>query len=79
MVKAAQFLFILALPVAVVLGGLVAFFAVGAFFEALEEPAELRRRIEGAFRKPVRPAQPVGPDHYYHEYWKDPGAKPQAS
>jgi hypothetical protein len=79
MVKAAQFLFILALPVAVVLGGLVAFFAVGAFFEALEEPAELRRRIEGAFRKPVRPAQPVGPDHYYHEYWKDPGAIPQAS
>ncbi len=55
--------------------GSVGFFAIGAFFEALEEPAVLGKRIEAAFRKPVRPAQPIGPDHYYHEYWKKPGAK----
>lgn len=79
MARLAQFLFIVALPLLVVGGGLVAFFAVGAFFEAVEEPAVLKRRIEAAFRRPLRPAQPIGPDHYYHEYWKDPGAKPQAS
>ena len=52
---------------------------VGAFFEALEEPAELKRRIESAFRKPPKAPLPIGPDHYYHQYWKDTGAKPQAS
>lgn len=77
-VRLFQFAFIVALPLIAVGGGLVAFFAVGAFFEALEEPAELKRRIEAAFRRPVRPAQPIGPDHYYHEYWKDPAVKPQA-
>lgn len=79
MEKVGEFLFILALPLLAVGGGLVAFFAVGAFFEATEEPSELKRRIEGAFRRPPKPAQPIGPDHYYHQYWKDPGAKPQAS
>ena len=79
MERIVQFAFIVALPLVAVIGGLVGFFAVGAFFEALEEPAVLGKRIEAAFRKPVRPAQPIGPDHYYHQYWKDPGAKPQAS
>jgi hypothetical protein len=74
-----QFAFIVALPLLAVGGGLVAFFAVGAFFEALEEPAELKRRIEAAFRRPVRPAQPIGPDHYYHQYWTDPKASTQPS
>jgi len=76
--KIVQFLFIVALPLLAVGGGLVAFFAVGAFFEAVEDPAELRRRIEGAFRRPPKAPQPIGPDHYYHQYWKDPGAKSQA-
>ena len=76
--KVVQFLFIVALPLVAVGGGLAAFFAVGAFFEAVEEPAELKRRIEAAFRRPPKPAQPIGPDHYYHQYWKDSGAKPQA-
>jgi hypothetical protein len=39
MEKIAQFLFIVALPLVAVGGGLVALFAVGAFFDALEEPA----------------------------------------
>jgi hypothetical protein len=73
--KIAQFLFIVALPLVVVGGGLVTFFAVGAFFEATEEPAELKRRIEAAFRRPPKTPRPIGPDHYYHQYWKDTGAK----
>jgi hypothetical protein len=75
MEKLTQFVFIVALPLVVVGGGLVAFFAVGAFFEATEEPTELKRRIEAAFRKPPKAPQPIGPDHYYHQYWKDTGAK----
>ena len=77
--KIFQFLFIVALPLVMVGGGLVGFFAIGAFFEALEEPAELKRRIESAFRRPLKPARRIGPDHYYHQYWEDPGAKPRAS
>lgn len=75
MEKLFQFLFIVALPLVAVGGGLVTFFAVGALFEALEEPAELKRRIEAAFRKPPKPSQPIGPDHYYHQYWTDTPAK----
>jgi hypothetical protein len=74
MEKLAQFVFVVALPLVIVGGGLVTFFAVGAFFEALEEPAELKRRIESAFRRPLKPARRIGPDHYYHQYWKDTGA-----
>ena len=76
--KLAQFVFIVALPLVVVGGGLVTFFAVGAYFEALEEPAELKRRIESAFRRPLKPARPIGPDHYYHQYWKTRGPEPRA-
>jgi hypothetical protein len=76
--KLAQFVFIVALPLVVVGGGLVTFFAVGAFFEALEEPAELKRRIESAFRRPLKPARAIGPDHYYHQYWKTRGPEPRA-
>lgn len=79
MERLVQFAFIVLLPLAAVIGGLVGFFAIGAFFEALEDPAVLGKRIEAAFRKPVRPAHPIGPDHYYHQYWNDPGAKPHAS
>ena len=78
MEKFAQFVFIVVLPLVVLGGGLVAFFAVGAFFEATEEPSELKRRNEAAFRRPPKPPQPIGPDHYYHQYWEQTGAKPGA-
>ena len=73
--KLAQFLFIVVLPLVVVGGGLVSFFAVGAFFEALEDPAVLGKRIEGAFRKPVAAPKPIQADHYYQQHWAPP-AKP---
>lgn len=73
--KIAQFLFIVALPLAIVAGGLVSFFAVGAFFEALEDPVLLGKRIEGAFRRPVAAPKPVEADHYYQQHWAAP-AKP---
>jgi len=68
-VKIGQFLFIVAIPLVVVAGGLVSFFAVGAFFEALEDPAVLGKRIEGAFRKPVAAPKPLPADHYYQQHW----------
>lgn len=73
--KLVQFLFIVAVPLVAVVGGLVSFFAVGAFFEALEDPAVLGKRIEGAFRKPVAAPKPVAPDHYYQPHWA-PAARP---
>jgi hypothetical protein len=79
MEKVFQFLFVIAVPLLLVGGGLVTFFGVGALFEALEEPEELKRRIEGAFRKPPKPSHPIGPDHYYRQYWTEPPAKRSAS
>jgi len=38
-------------------------------FDALDHPQEVRGRIEGAFRRPPRPARMAGPDHYYQPYW----------
>jgi len=64
-----EFLFIVALPLLVVAGGLVSLFAVGALFDALENPGDLRGRIEGAFRRPPKPPKPPGSDHYYTPYW----------
>jgi len=68
-----EFLFILAVPLAVVAGALVTLFAVGAFFDATENPAAFRARIEGAFRRPPKPPKQVGPDHYYRQYWQGGG------
>ena len=65
-----QFLFILLIPLVLVGGGLVTLFAVGALFDALENPDELRGRIEGAFRRPPRDPQTPGADHYYRPYWR---------
>jgi hypothetical protein len=75
MLKLGQFAFIVVLPLVAVVGGLVSFFAVGAFFEALEDPAVLGKRIEGAFRRPVAPARAIAADHYYQQHWAAP-AKP---
>lgn len=65
-----QFLFILVLPVVVAAGGLVTLFALGAFFDAAENPDDLRARIEGAFRRPLKPPHGTGPKHYYRAYWQ---------
>jgi hypothetical protein len=67
-----QFAFIVAVPLVLVAGGLVTLFALGALFDALEHPDELRARIEGAFRKPPAPFRTTGKDHYYRPYWKSP-------
>jgi hypothetical protein len=64
-----QFLFILAVPLIVVAGALVTLFGVGALFDALEHPDELRARIEGAFRRPAKASKNAGADHYYRSYW----------
>jgi hypothetical protein len=69
MVELAQFLFILAVPLLAVAGGLVTLFAVGALFDALENPKEISGRIEAFFRGRPRPSGPAPADHYYKPYW----------
>ena len=64
-----EFLFIVILPLVIVTGALVSLFAVGALFDALENPGHLRGRIDGAFRRPPKPPRPPGSDHYYKAYW----------
>ena len=66
---AIQFLFIVLVPLILVAGAVVTLFAVGALFDALEHPQELRRRIEGAFRRPQKTGKLAGSDHYYRPYW----------
>jgi hypothetical protein len=70
MTAVVQFLFIVILPLVVVAGALVTLFALGALFDALENPRELRARIEGAFKRPLRAARRTAPDHYYQPYWE---------
>jgi hypothetical protein len=64
-----QFAFIVVLPLVLVGGGLATLFAVGALFDALEDPQALRTRIEGAFKPSTRPARTPGADHYYRPHW----------
>jgi hypothetical protein len=71
--KAAGFALILLLPLVVIAGALVTLFAVGALFDALDHPSEVRGRIEAAFRRPSRPSRMAGPDHYYQPYWSGRG------
>jgi hypothetical protein len=65
-----QFLFIVAVPLVAVGGGLVTLFLVGFVFDTLENPEAASRAIEGAFRRPPRPSKMTGPDHYYRPYWQ---------
>jgi hypothetical protein len=67
-----QFLFIVLVPLVLVAGAVVSLFAVGALFDALEHPGEIRGRIEGAFRRPPAPPKTPGDDHYYRPYWAKP-------
>ena len=69
MAEAIQFLFIVVVPLVLVAGGLASLFAVGALFDALENPGDLRARVEGLFRRPLRPPKTPGPDHYYRPHW----------
>ena len=71
--KALGFALILLLPLVVIGGALVSLFAVGALFDALDHPQEVRGRIDGAFRRPPRPARRTRPDHYYQPYWSGRG------
>lgn len=64
-----QLLFIVAVPIAAVAGGLVSLFAVGALFDALDHPEELKQRIEAAFRRPPKAPRGIGKDHYYRPFW----------
>jgi hypothetical protein len=66
---AIQFAFIVIVPLVVVGGAIVSLFAVGALFDALENPGELQSRVEGLFRRPPRPPRTPGPDHYYAPHW----------
>lgn len=70
MVEAVQILFIIAIPLVLVGGAVATLFAVGALFDALEHPEELKGRIEGLFRRPPKPPTTPGPDHYYRPYWQ---------
>ena len=63
------FLFIVAVPLVVVAGGLVTLFAVGALFDFLENQEAFAKRIEAAFRRPPKTPTGTGPDHYYRPYW----------
>jgi hypothetical protein len=65
-----QFLFIVAVPLVVVGGGLVTLFLVGFVFDTLENPEAATRAIEAAFRRPQKPSKPAGADHYYRPYWQ---------
>jgi hypothetical protein len=71
--KFAGFAFIFLLPLVVIAGGLLTLFAVGALFDALDHPSEVRTRIDAAFRRPPRPARMTAPDHYYQPYWSGRG------
>lgn len=64
-----RFAFIVALPLLVVAGAVVSLFAIGAVFDALDDPGALRARVEGLFRRPPRPPREVGKDHYYRPHW----------
>lgn len=68
-----QFAFIVLVPIVLVAGALVTLFALGALFDVLDHPEELRGRIEAAFRRPPRPPRMPGEEHYYKPYWASRG------
>ena len=72
MTELLQFAFIVVLPLIIVGGAVASLFAIGALFEALEDPQGLRSRIEAAFRRPPNPPKTPGRDHYYKPYWQSP-------
>jgi hypothetical protein len=71
MERVIQFLFIVGLPLVLVAVGLVKLFAIGALFDALDHPSEVRTRIEDLFRASTAPARETAADHYYRPYWRE--------
>ena len=65
-----SFLFILTVPIAIVASVLVGLFAVGALFDALENPDNLKQRLDGLFHQPPREPRPLSAGHYYQPYWR---------
>ncbi len=66
---AIQFAFIVIVPLIVVRGAVASLFAMGALFDALENPGDLQARVDALFRRPPRPPRTPGPDHYYQPHW----------
>ena len=64
-----EFLFIVAVPLAVVAGAVVTLFAIGALFDALDNPQALVPRMRAIFRHPPRPPKTPGRESYYKAYW----------
>ena len=71
MASVTEFLFIVLVPLVLVAGAVVSLFAVGALFDALDHPGQIRSRIDGVFRRPPRPPKAPGEDHYYKPYWAE--------
>lgn len=69
-----KFVFIVAVPVVLAGGAVVAFFALGALLDAIEHPGRLQQRIEAFFKRPPRPPRTPGKKHYYRPYWSPPGS-----
>ncbi len=68
--KLIQFAFIVLLPLVVVAGAVLSFFAIGAIFDTLDNPAQLRSRVEGLFHGSATvKGRDVRPGHYYRPYW----------
>ena len=64
-----EFLFIVAVALVVVAGAVVTLFAIGALFDALDNPQALVRRIRAIFRRPPAPPKTPGRESYYKAYW----------
>jgi hypothetical protein len=64
-----QFAFIVVLPLLLVAGAVVSLFAVGALFDVLDNPKQMRARVEGLFRAGPSVGRPTRADHYYRPYW----------
>jgi len=67
---AAQFLFIVLVPLLIVGGTVAGLFALGALFDLLEHPEATRARVEGLFRRPPAPARAPGKGHFYQAHWR---------
>ena len=63
------FAFVVLVPLLLVGGAVATLFAVGALFDALDHPEQMRSRVEGVFRRPPKTPQPAPEDHYYRPYW----------
>ena len=64
-----RFAFILVVPIVLAGGAALSLFALGAVIYVFEHPGELRKLIEGAFRKPEKPSRQPSSSHYYQPYW----------